>query len=88
MRFSLMKKKIILPLKCSYALAMEFQKRVVDSWRNHGPSARDELKEAIRLYEQIKIKALSCLSPENSAIALPEPLEKEVDSDSTRFAQQ
>uniref|UniRef100_A0A0E0NMY3 MalT-like TPR region domain-containing protein n=1 Tax=Oryza rufipogon TaxID=4529 RepID=A0A0E0NMY3_ORYRU len=61
----------------SYALAMEFQKRVVDSWRNHGPSARDELKEAIRLYEQIKIKALSCLSPENSAIALPEPLEKE-----------
>uniref|UniRef100_A0A0E0K6Z8 MalT-like TPR region domain-containing protein n=1 Tax=Oryza punctata TaxID=4537 RepID=A0A0E0K6Z8_ORYPU len=72
----------------SYALAMEFQKRVVDSWRNHGPSARDELKEAIRLYEQIKIKAISFLSPENSAITLPEPQEKEVDSDSTRVAQQ
>uniref|UniRef100_J3LIG4 MalT-like TPR region domain-containing protein n=1 Tax=Oryza brachyantha TaxID=4533 RepID=J3LIG4_ORYBR len=72
----------------SYALAMEFQKRVVDSWRNHGPSARDELKEAIRLYEQIKIKALAFLSSENSAIQLPEPQEKEVDSDSTRVAQQ
>ncbi|KQK01411.1 protein KINESIN LIGHT CHAIN-RELATED 2 [Brachypodium distachyon] len=72
----------------SYALAMEFQKRVVDSWRSHGPSARDELKEAVRLYEQIKMKALAFLSPEDSAIALPEPREQEVSSDSAKVAQQ
>lgn len=72
----------------SYALAMEFQKRVIDSWRNHGPSAADELREAIRLYEQIKIKALAFLSPGDQAIALPEPQEQEVDSDPAKIAQQ
>uniref|UniRef100_A0A0D9VMS7 Uncharacterized protein n=1 Tax=Leersia perrieri TaxID=77586 RepID=A0A0D9VMS7_9ORYZ len=71
----------------SYPLAMEFQKRVIDSWQNHGPSARDELKEAIRLYEKIKIKALALISPENSAIELPEPQEKEADSASTRSSE-
>ncbi|XP_062221510.1 protein KINESIN LIGHT CHAIN-RELATED 2-like [Phragmites australis] len=71
----------------SYALAMEFQKRVVDSWRSHGPDARDELKEAIRLYNQIKTKALASLSPEDSANALPEPQEQETDSDSAKAVQ-
>ncbi|XP_037451090.1 protein KINESIN LIGHT CHAIN-RELATED 2-like, partial [Triticum dicoccoides] len=72
----------------SYALAMELQKRVIDSWRNHGPSAADELREAIRLYEQIKIKALAFMSPGDQAIALPEPQEQEVDSDPAKVAQQ
>ena len=67
---------------------MEFQKRVIDSWRNHGPSAADELREAIRLYEQIKIKALAFLSPGDQAIALPEPQEQEVNSDPAKVAQQ
>ncbi|PVH67206.1 hypothetical protein PAHAL_1G451000 [Panicum hallii] len=72
----------------SYALAMEFQKRVVDSWRSHGPDARDELKEAIRLYNQIKTKALTSLSPGGPANALPEPQEQETDSDSAKAVQQ
>ncbi|EES07769.1 hypothetical protein BDA96_04G373100 [Sorghum bicolor] len=71
----------------SYPLAMEFQKRVVDSWRNHGADARDELKEAMRLYNQIKAKALACLSPEGSANALPEPQEQETDSDTAKAVQ-
>jgi hypothetical protein len=57
----------------SYALAMEFQKRVVDSWRSHG---------------QIKTKALTSLSPGGPANALPEPQEQETDSDSAKAVQQ
>ncbi|CAN6232897.1 unnamed protein product [Urochloa humidicola] len=72
----------------SYPLAMEFQKRVVDSWRSHGPDARDELKEAIRLYNQIKTKVLASLSPGGSANALPGPQEQEKDSDSAKAVQQ
>jgi len=72
----------------SYALAMEFQKRVADSWRSHGPDARDELKEAIRLYNQIKTKVLALLSPRGSANALPEPQEQETDSDPAKAVQQ
>lgn len=40
----------------SYGLAMEFQQRVIDAWENHGPSARDEYREAHRLMEQLKKK--------------------------------
>jgi hypothetical protein len=64
---------------------MEFQKRVIDSWRNHGASARDELKEAIRLYEEIQTKAIAFMSPD-VVTALPEPQEQEVDS--KKIAQQ
>uniref|UniRef100_A0ACD5ZGF2 Uncharacterized protein n=1 Tax=Avena sativa TaxID=4498 RepID=A0ACD5ZGF2_AVESA len=72
----------------SYAMAMEFQKRVVDSWRNHGASARDELREAIRLYEQIEMKAMAYMSHDDSVIALPEPREQEeVDSEPKKVAQ-
>ncbi|KAL6912334.1 hypothetical protein ACP4OV_001139 [Aristida adscensionis] len=71
----------------SYALAMEFQKRVVDSWRSHGPDARDELNEAIRLYNQIKTKALASLSPENSANVFPTE-DEQADSDSVKALQQ
>ncbi|KAJ8749568.1 hypothetical protein K2173_026217 [Erythroxylum novogranatense] len=41
----------------SYALAVEFQQRVVDAWEGHGPSAQDELTEAHRVLEQLKAKA-------------------------------
>ncbi|XP_020112687.1 protein KINESIN LIGHT CHAIN-RELATED 1 [Ananas comosus] len=55
----------------SYALALEFQKRVIDAWGNHGPSARDELKEANRLYDKLKKKAFASLSgavPEEDSV--------------------
>ncbi|XP_072995086.1 protein KINESIN LIGHT CHAIN-RELATED 2-like [Typha latifolia] len=60
----------------SYALALEFQKQVVDAWGSHGPSARDELKQATRLYEQLKKKALASLS---GAIAEDEPPQPQED---------
>nr|CAD1830803.1 unnamed protein product [Ananas comosus var. bracteatus] len=55
----------------SYALSLEFQKRVIDAWGNHGPSARDELKEANRLYDKLKKKAFASLSgavPEEDSV--------------------
>ena len=58
---------------CSYALAIGFQKQVVDAWESHGPSARDELKEARRILEQLNKKALGEDSNEFSAKALPLP---------------
>ncbi|XP_059660371.1 protein KINESIN LIGHT CHAIN-RELATED 1 [Cornus florida] len=48
----------------SYALAIEFQQRVVDAWKGHGSSAKDELKEACRLLEQLKTKARGALAEE------------------------
>ena len=36
---------------------MEFQQRVIDAWENHGLNAKDELREAHRLLEQLKKKA-------------------------------
>uniref|UniRef100_A0A2P2QLT9 Uncharacterized protein MANES_13G032900 n=1 Tax=Rhizophora mucronata TaxID=61149 RepID=A0A2P2QLT9_RHIMU len=41
----------------SYALALEFQQRVVDAWESHGPTAQDELTEARQTLEQLKTKA-------------------------------
>ncbi|KAI3760168.1 hypothetical protein L1987_50559 [Smallanthus sonchifolius] len=41
----------------SYALAMNFQEKAIDGWRGHGPSVNDELKEAIRVLEELKVKA-------------------------------
>ncbi|KAF8394288.1 hypothetical protein HHK36_020494 [Tetracentron sinense] len=48
----------------SYPLAMEFQQRVIDAWESHGPSARDEFREAHRLLEQLKKKALGSSTDE------------------------
>ena len=58
---------------CSYALAIGFQKQVVDTWESHGPSARDELKEAERVLEQLKKKAHGDKSNELPTKALPLP---------------
>lgn len=41
----------------SYALAINFQEKAIDAWRGHGPSACDELKEAERVLEELKMKA-------------------------------
>lgn len=42
---------------CSYALAINFQEKAIDGWRGHGPSVNDELKEAMRVLEELKVKA-------------------------------
>ncbi|XP_023733400.1 protein KINESIN LIGHT CHAIN-RELATED 1 [Lactuca sativa] len=41
----------------SYTLAINFQEKAIDAWRGHGPSACDELKEAERVLEELKVKA-------------------------------
>lgn len=62
--------------KCSYSLAMEFQQQVADAWENHGLCARNELREAHRLLEQLKKKAQGSPSAVFPANALPLPLRK------------
>ncbi|PON60116.1 N-terminal acetyltransferase A, auxiliary subunit [Trema orientale] len=57
----------------SFALAIGFQRQVVDAWESHGPSARDELREAHRMLEQLKKKALGDNSNELPTKALPLP---------------
>ncbi|KAG6400887.1 hypothetical protein SASPL_137732 [Salvia splendens] len=56
----------------SYPLAMNFQEKVVEGWEGHGPSAEDELKEAIQVLEQLKLKA-STLVSETLMSAMPHP---------------
>ncbi|KAK9282474.1 hypothetical protein L1049_005392 [Liquidambar formosana] len=57
----------------SYALAIEFQQRVIDAYESHGRSAQDELKEAHRLLEQLQKKARGTFSNELPTRALPLP---------------
>ncbi|XP_057965734.1 protein KINESIN LIGHT CHAIN-RELATED 1 [Malania oleifera] len=57
----------------SYPLAIEFQQQAVDAWESHGPSACDELREAQRVLEQLKKKALGAALNEVPAKALPLP---------------
>ncbi|XP_059433541.1 protein KINESIN LIGHT CHAIN-RELATED 1-like [Corylus avellana] len=57
----------------SYALAIEFQQRVIDAWESHGSSAEDELREARRLLEQLKKKACGSSSNDLPMKALPSP---------------
>ncbi|KMT10347.1 hypothetical protein BVRB_5g120970 [Beta vulgaris subsp. vulgaris] len=51
----------------SYALAIEFQQKAVDAWRGHGRNAEDQLREACRILEQLKMKAFG----ESSSKVLP-----------------
>ncbi|XP_078442485.1 tetratricopeptide repeat (TPR)-like superfamily protein [Wolffia australiana] len=46
----------------SFVLGLEFQQKVIDAWENHGLNAKDEIREAHRLLEQMKKKALSSSS--------------------------
>lgn len=57
----------------SYTLAIEFQQRAIDAWESHGPSAQDELREARRLLEQLKIKASGASINQLPTKALPLP---------------
>ncbi|XP_043719554.1 protein KINESIN LIGHT CHAIN-RELATED 1-like [Telopea speciosissima] len=59
---------------------MEFQQRVIDAWESHGPSARDEFREAHRLLEQLKKKARGSSSDEVPTKALLLPRISEVSS--------
>jgi hypothetical protein len=55
---------------------MEFQQRVVDAWARRGPDAREDLREAYRLLEQLRMKSEGCPSavfPANSLPGLPPP---------------
>ncbi|XP_010414161.1 PREDICTED: uncharacterized protein LOC104700347 [Camelina sativa] len=58
----------------NYSLAVEFQQRVIDAWDNHGDSAKDEMKEAKRLLEDLRLKARGGVSTNNlpnKALPLP-----------------
>ncbi|XP_027151617.1 protein KINESIN LIGHT CHAIN-RELATED 1 [Coffea eugenioides] len=57
----------------SYQLAINFQEKVIEAWEGHGPSAEDEVKEAQRLLEQLKKRALGASSNESLMKALPLP---------------
>lgn len=57
----------------SYLLAIKFQEQVIEAWEGHGPSVEDELKEAIRVFEQLKKKAREVSSDEPPVKALPLP---------------
>ncbi|GMI85751.1 hypothetical protein like AT2G31240 [Hibiscus trionum] len=46
----------------SYTLAIEFQQQVIDAWEGHGPSVEDELREARRILEELKMKGNSTSS--------------------------
>lgn len=58
----------------SYDLAMEFQQKAIDAWKGHGRNTEDEIKEACRLMDQLRMKALGG-SPKGafSSKALPLP---------------
>ncbi|KAK6937801.1 hypothetical protein RJ641_031309 [Dillenia turbinata] len=55
----------------SYTLAIEFQQRAIDGWESHGPSGKDELKEALRILEELKQKARDAAINEFASEALP-----------------
>ncbi|KAK8934583.1 hypothetical protein KSP39_PZI015046 [Platanthera zijinensis] len=60
----------------SYDMAMEFQQHVIDRWEMHAPDAKDELREAIRLLQQLKKKVAGSPSAVFPAHCLPESLLK------------
>ncbi|XP_010522158.1 PREDICTED: uncharacterized protein LOC104800874 [Tarenaya hassleriana] len=57
----------------NYGLAIEFQQRVIDAWDNHGDGAIDELKEAKRLLEELRLKARGAAVNHLPSKALPLP---------------
>lgn len=57
----------------SYPLAIEFQQKAIDAWKGHGRNAEDEIKEACRLMDQLKVKAMGGSSKESRPRALPLP---------------
>ncbi|CAH8282426.1 unnamed protein product [Eruca vesicaria subsp. sativa] len=58
----------------NYSLAVEFQQQVIKAWDNHGDSAKDEMKEAKRVFEELRLKALGGVSTDKVLTkALPLP---------------
>ncbi|KAK9146419.1 hypothetical protein Sjap_006322 [Stephania japonica] len=57
----------------SYAIAMKFQRQVINAWESHGPKEHDEFREAHRVLEQVRKKALGASSCDISIKALPLP---------------
>ncbi|KAG2308685.1 hypothetical protein Bca4012_082226 [Brassica carinata] len=58
----------------NYSLAVEFQQQVIKAWDNHGDSAKDEMKEAKRLFEELRLKARGGVSTDKLPTkALPLP---------------
>ncbi|KAK8446778.1 hypothetical protein SEVIR_9G543300v4 [Setaria viridis] len=59
----------------SYNLAMDFQEQVIDAYKSCGADSSDDLREACRLREQIKMKAKGlrhAVFPANSLPVLPD----------------
>lgn len=57
----------------SYDLAMEFQQKAIDAWKGHGRNAEDEIREACRLMDELKVKAMGSSSTRSPPKALPVP---------------
>ncbi|KAJ0259959.1 Glutamyl-tRNA reductase [Hirschfeldia incana] len=58
----------------NYGLAVEFQQQVIKAWDNHGDSAKEEMKEAKRLFEELRLKARGGVSTDKVLTkALPLP---------------
>ncbi|PUZ42824.1 hypothetical protein GQ55_9G612800 [Panicum hallii var. hallii] len=58
-----------------YKLAMDFQEQVIDAYKSCGTDSSDDLREAYRLREQLKMKAKGlrhAVFPANSLPVLPE----------------
>ncbi|XP_068650715.1 protein KINESIN LIGHT CHAIN-RELATED 1 [Aristolochia californica] len=68
----------------SYTLAMEFQQRVIDAWESHGPTGRDEFREAHRLLEQLKRKARQPSNESSVQKALPLPRATDIPTKTSR----
>ncbi|KAK9146420.1 hypothetical protein Sjap_006323 [Stephania japonica] len=56
--------------KC-YAIAMKFQRQVINAWESHEPKEHDEFREAHRVLEQLRKKARGASSCDISIKALP-----------------
>lgn len=50
---------------------------MVEAWEGHGPTAKDELKEAYRLLDQLKKKARGASEDATPTKALPLPRKSE-----------
>ncbi|XP_020580416.1 uncharacterized protein LOC110024661 [Phalaenopsis equestris] len=60
----------------SFGPAMEFQQEVINRWEAQGPDAKNELREACRLLQQLKKKAEGSPSAVFPANCLPQHLQK------------
>jgi len=62
---------------------MEFQQKAIDAWKGHGRNAEDEIREACRVMDELKVKAMGS----SSRRSLPKALALPQSSDSTRISE-